>query len=120
MKRSLILIAAILAVPLLLRAAEGVPMMTAVTPDTARPGAVATVTGEYLDKTHVAQVFLTDGTNDFKVEVVKQGAKEIVFKIPANMKPGRFSLMVLTAGDDPKLIEEPVRLVVTTDAGTPS
>lgn len=120
MKRSLILMAAILAVPLLLWAAEGVPMMTAVTPDVAKPGATATVTGEYLDKAHVAQVFLTDGTNDFKVDIVKQSEKELVIKVPVNMKPGRFTLMVLTAGNDPKLIEEPVRLVVDPDAQSPS
>lgn len=117
MKRSAILISILLAVPLCVKAAEGVPMMTTVTPEVAKAGVTATVAGEFLSKTHVAELFLTDGTNDFKVQITKQSDKEIVFKVPANMKPGKFSLMVLTAGPDPKLIEEPVRMVIEGNGG---
>jgi regulation of enolase protein 1 (concanavalin A-like superfamily) len=78
------------------------------------------VEGEYLDKQHVAEVYITDGTTDWKVEVLKQTATQIEFKIPANAKPGRFFLMVLTAGPDPKLIEEPVRVTIEGEAAQPS
>jgi hypothetical protein len=93
-------------------AAEGVPKMSVVTPGLARPGDVVKVDGEYLDKGHVAEVYITDGTNDFKVQITKQTGTMIEFRVPPDQKAGKFSLMVLTAGEDPKLIEEPVRLVI--------
>ena len=36
----------------------------------------------------------------------------IKFKIPAAAKAGRFSLMILTGGKDPKYIEQPVKVTV--------
>jgi hypothetical protein len=64
-----------------------------------------------LGKATVAQVFLTDGKNDFKVEVTEQADTAIKFKIPT-IKPGRFNLMVLTSSKPPKLIEQPVKVTV--------
>ena len=66
------------------------------------------------------RVYITDGTTDWKVEVLKQSATQIEFKIPPSVKPGRFSLMVLTAGPEPKLIEEPVRVTIEGEAAQPS
>ena len=34
------------------------------------------------------------------------------FKIPASVKPGRYSLMIRTKGADAKLLEQPVKLTV--------
>ena len=34
------------------------------------------------------------------------------FKIPAAAKAGRFSLMILTGGKDPKYIEQPVKVTI--------
>jgi hypothetical protein len=103
-------IAAIL--PTALIAIDGVPKMTVVVPDTGKPGDVLAVEGEYLGKSSVVELFLTDGANDWKCEIVEQAETAIKFKIPAKAKPGRFSLMVLTAGPQPKLIEEPVKVNV--------
>ena len=124
MKSSLILLflllAAVLAAPGPLFAAEGVPKMSTVTPDSGRVGDIMKAEGEFLDKAHVTELYITDGTNDWKVEILKQTATQIEFKVPANAKPGRFFLMVLTAGPDPKLIEEPVRVTIQGESPTPS
>ena len=105
-------------VPLLLVAGlaalaqQAMPRMTTVEPGNGKAGDVLTVAGENLEKSQVAEVYLTDGKNDWKVQVTEQAATALKFKIPSNAKPGRFSIMLLTSGKDPKLIEQPVRVTV--------
>ena len=95
------------------------PRMVAVEPAAGKVGDILTVTGENLEKTHVAELFLTDGKNDLKVPITEQGATTLKFRIPPNAKPGRFALMILTAGKDPKYIEQPVKVTVQSpEAGT--
>jgi hypothetical protein len=60
----------------------------------------------------VAKVYLTDQKNDFVVDMTEQTATSIKFKIPAKAPAGRFALMLLTTGKEPKLIEQPVKLTV--------
>jgi hypothetical protein len=55
-------------------------------------------------------VYLTDGRNDFKCEVVEQTATAIRFKVSGTMKPGRWAVMVHTKKG--QLIEQPVKLTV--------
>ncbi|MCC6858243.1 MAG: hypothetical protein IT158_06775 [Bryobacterales bacterium] len=93
-------------------AQQTMPRMTGVEPGNGKIGDVLTVAGENLDKTLVDQVFLTDGKSDLKVEMTEQAATAIKFKIPGNAKPGRWALMVLTRGKEPKLIEQPVKVTV--------
>lgn len=114
MKLSVIsaVVVVLLAVSFILVAQEAFPRMTSVDPATVKGGAVVTAVGENLDKKNVSQVFLTDGKNDIKVEVTEQEAASIKFKMPATIKPGRFGLMVLTTGKQPKLIEQPVKVTV--------
>lgn len=88
------------------------PRMTSVEPTAGKVGDILTVSGENLEKTHVAELFLTDGKNDLKVPITEQGATSIKFRIPPNAKPGRFALMILTAGKDQKYIEQPVKVTV--------
>jgi len=95
-----------------LRAQAPMPRMTAVEPTAGKVGDILTVSGENLEKSHVAEVFLTDGKNDLKVPITEQAATSIKFRIPPNAKPGRFALMILTAGRDPKYIEQPVKVTV--------
>ena len=117
----LLMLAAIaLFLPFPLTGADGVPKMTTVAPDTGKVGDVLEVEGEFLGKQYVADVFITDGTTDWKVKVLEQSDTKIKFQIPANAKPGRFNLMVMTTGKDPKLIEEPVRVTVEGATTTPS
>ena len=88
------------------------PRMKTVEPGNGKVGDELTVSGENLDTKFVKEVYLTDGKNDIKVEVTQQTAETIKLKIPAKAKPGRYSLMVLTAEKAPKLIEQPVKCTV--------
>lgn len=110
--RSFALLACCALAAVLLFAQAATPKMTTVEPPNGKAGAELTVSGENLDKKNVAVLFLTDGKNDLKLEVTDQTATTIKFKIPAAAKAGRFSLMIQTAGAEPKLIEQPVKVTV--------
>ena len=96
--------------PLLPQAA--MPRMTSVEPANGKVGVEVTVAGENLEKKNVSDVFLTDGSIDLKVVISEQTATAVKFKIPAKATAGRWALMVLTPGKEPKLIEQPVKLTV--------
>lgn len=100
-----------LLIPMILFA-ETMPRMTTVEPGTAKIGDLLVVAGEHLGKANVAQLYLTDGKNDLKVAVTDQTDASIKFKVPDTVKPGRFALMILTAGKDGKLIEQPVKVTI--------
>ena len=87
---------------------QGTPLMRSVSPDTAKVGEIITVTGEYLDKTRVKEIYLTDGKVEFKADVVEQNQNEVKVKVPAIGKTGRMRLMVLTTGIQPQFLEQPV------------
>ena len=93
-------------------AQTGSPRVDTAEPDSGKAGAVLAINGENLEKVNVVELLLTDGKNDLKTEIVEQGAKSIKFKIPAAAKPGRYSIMLLTAGKDPKYLEQPVKITV--------
>lgn len=105
-----------LAVPAYSQPAAGFPLVNSVEPESGRAGDVLNAHGENLGQDTVASVYLTDGKTDTKVLIIEQTAKSIKFRIPPEAKPGRFALMVLTKGQNPKLIEEPVK--ITIDAET--
>src|SRR5712692_4850046 len=103
-------------VPLLLVASlaalaqQAMPRMTTVEPGNGKAGDVLTAAGENLAKPAVEKLYLTDGKNDLEVTMTEQTGASIKFKIPASAKAGRFSLMILTGGNDPKYIEQPVKI----------
>jgi IPT/TIG domain-containing protein len=92
-------------------AQPAMPRMTSVEPQNGKQGDVLAVAGENLQKDTVAKVYLTDGKLDFEVTITEQSDKEIKFKIPAKAT-GRLALMVLTAGKEAKLIEQPVKVQI--------
>jgi hypothetical protein len=98
---------------------QAMPRMTAVDPGTCKVGDLLTVTGENLHKANVAKVYLTDGSNDMQMDIADQAETTIKVKVPAKTKTGRFALMLLTTGKDPKLIEQPVKVTVQ-DASAPA
>jgi hypothetical protein len=106
------------AVPLLVAASlagyaqQSMPRMVSADPMNGRKGDVIAVTGENLQKDAVAKVYLTDGKNDYEVQVTEQTETSIKFKIPDKAAPGRLALMVLTTGKDAKYIEQPVKVTV--------
>ena len=111
MKRSFIaLLPAALA--LVLMAQQAMPRMTGVEPANGKAGDVLAAAGENLDKDQVKELYLTAGSTDLKVEITEQTGTAIKFKIPAKAAAGRYSLMILTGGKEPKLIEQPVKLTV--------
>jgi hypothetical protein len=91
---------------------DAMPRMTTVEPGNGKAGDELTVAGENLAKPGVSKLYLTDGKNDLEVQVSNQTATAIKFKIPAEAKSGRFSLMILTGGKEPKYIEQPVKVTV--------
>lgn len=94
-------------------AQQAMPRMVSVEPQNGKTGDVIAITGENLQQDIVAKVYLTDGKTDIIVEVLDQSATGIKFKIPAKVVSGqRLALMVLTAGKDAKLIEQPVKLQI--------
>ena len=94
-------------------AQEGLPRMLSVDPLSGKAGDVIAVAGENLDKAKVEKVFLTDGKNDFVVEVTEQTGTTIKFKIPVKAATGgRLAVMILTAGKDAKYIEQPVKIMI--------
>jgi hypothetical protein len=93
-------------------AQSAMPRMVSVEPGNGKVGTELVVTGENLTKDLVAKLYLTDGSNDVQVDITEQTATSIKFKIPAKAKPGRLALMILTAGKDAKLIEQPVKVTI--------
>ena len=86
-------------------------LIQTVNPMDARPGDSVVAAGTYMGKKYVAELYLTNGTDDIKVEILKQSDTEITFKVPEKIN-GRFRLMVLTGGVDGQLVEQPVRINV--------
>ena len=105
-------LAGLLFISFTLSAQATFPRMTSVEPATAKAGVEVTVAGENLDKANIADVYLSDGEKDVKVELTGQTATSVKFKVPDAVKPGRFSLVVLTTTKPAKLIDQPVRLTV--------
>jgi hypothetical protein len=88
------------------------PKVSSVEPDTGKAGAILTLNGENLAKPNVEKLFLTDGTNDFEMQVVEHTNTAIKFKISDKVKAGRYAIMIQTGGPAPKLVEEPVKVTV--------
>src|SRR5258708_35969259 len=76
-----------------------VPMIKAINPDSAKAGDELTATGTHLDKTLVAELFMIQGEKTIQVKITSQKEDAIKFAVPATVTPGRYQLMVLTAGD---------------------
>ena len=90
---------------------QAMPRMVSVEPPNGKIGDVVAVSGENLQKDAVAKLYLTNGKDDLEVVITEQTATAIKFKIPAKAT-GKMVLMVLTAGKDAKLIEQPVKVTI--------
>jgi hypothetical protein len=105
-------LAVLLVISFMLSAQSTFPRMTSADPAIAKSGVEVTVVGENLDKANVAEVYLSDGEKDVKVQMTEQTATSVKFKVPDAMKPGRFSLVVLTTTKPAKLIDQPVKVTI--------
>ena len=91
------------------------PMMSSVEPSSGRIGDVMKVSGVNLDASLVRELYMTAGGLDVKVEITEQTATVIRFKIPAEAKPGRYCLTVLTTEEPPRLLEQPGAYLTVTE-----
>jgi|GEM_PF-4294018 len=104
-------VAIAMALPLVV--AAQIPQIRSCSPTTVKPGAIVTVAGENLGKGNIDKLYLTDGTNDTVISIQQQGDTELKVKVPDKMALGRFAFLILTKGEEPKLIEQPVKLTVS-------
>ena len=91
---------------------DQVPQMQTVEPKNGKIGSVLRVTGIFLGKTKIDEVYLTDNTLDMMVKVLDQTDESIQFRIPPSVKPGKLQLLVKTTGKEPVLLEQPVYITV--------
>jgi hypothetical protein len=90
--------------------AQGYPRCTLVEPDTAKTGDTVNITCSNVDKTTVADLYLTDGKDDTKIAVMERNEDKIKVQVP-RIKPGRYHIAILTA-NKASMIEQPVALTV--------
>jgi IPT/TIG domain len=102
--------AVLIATAIALVAFDGMPRCTSVDPDTGKKGDLVTAKGENLGKSGIAELYLTTGTKDTRVDISGQSDTEVKFKIP-DVAAGRCHLLVLTA-NRASLLEQPVVLTV--------
>jgi hypothetical protein len=88
--------------------AQGTSHVTAVDPAAGKPNDIVTVSGDGLEKTHVAAVFLSDDKDDHKVVVVSQAADKIMIKIP-ELKAGDYNISIQSGN---AILIEPVHFTV--------
>jgi len=96
------------------------PAMSSASPKSAKPGDTIEITGVNLTADKVDEVYLTDHKFDMKIKILEQTATRLKVRVPPFAKAGRVELLILTKGDDPKLLEEPVYVVIeesTTEVG---
>ena len=89
-----------------------VPMIKAVEPDSAKICDSLTAIGTHLDKSAVASLYMIQGEKTIEVKISSQTEEAIKFTVPAEVKAGKYQLMVLTTGTKPQFLEEPVYFTV--------
>ena len=97
---------------LLFAASLQAQMLSTVRPESGKVGAVLRVQGSELSKQKIDSVYLSDQTLDMMVKVLNQADNFIGFRIPPSVRPGRFQLVVKTAGKEPRILEMPVYVKV--------
>jgi hypothetical protein len=98
--------------PLLFAAALHGQTLSSVRPESGKIGSVLRVQGSELSKAKIDSVYLSDQTLDMMVKVLNQADNFIEFRIPPSVRPGRFQLVVKTAGKEPRILEMPVYVKV--------
>jgi len=88
------------------------PQMESLSTKTAKPGDVIEISGIGLSDRKIDEVYLTDHKFDMRVKLLEQNDTLIKFRVPPFAKPGRMQILALTKGDDPKLLEQPLYVVI--------
>jgi hypothetical protein len=91
---------------------EVAPQMNTLSTKSAKPGELFTINGVGLNNSKIDEIFLTDHKFDMKVKVIEQKDTSMTLRVPPFAKPGRMQVLVLTKGDDPKLLEQPLYILI--------
>jgi hypothetical protein len=91
---------------------EAAPQMDSLSVKTAKPGDVIDIVGVGLSDRKIDEVYLTDHKFDMRVKLLEQKETLIRFRVPPFAKPGRMQILALTKGDDPKLLEQPLYILI--------
>ncbi len=91
---------------------DAAPQMESLSAKTARPGDVIEINGVGLSDRKIDEVYLTDHKFDMRVKLLEQKETVIRFRVPPFAKPGRMQILALTKGDDPKLLEQPLYILI--------
>jgi hypothetical protein len=82
--------------------------VVSVEPALASPGDELVASGSELVSANVAELYLTVGASDIAVEILEQSADQMRFRLPTDLPNGQYNLMLLTAGDTPAFLVQPV------------
>ncbi len=84
------------------------PRVTGVDPAAAKPGDRVTISGENLEKKNVVAVYLSDSSEDHKVQVVEQTAEKITILVP-KLRARDYNVSIQVRND---ILIQPIRLTV--------
>ncbi len=91
---------------------DAAPQMESLSAKTAKPGDVIEINGVGLSDRKIDELYLTDHKFDMRVKLIEQKDTVIKFRVPPFAKPGRMQILALTKGDDPKLLEQPLYILI--------
>lgn len=94
------------------RETRDIPHVYRAEPDVVQAGNLVTAFGEHLDWSHVADVLLTDGNVVALTHIVDQGSDFLKFRIPRSLAPGRYSVLIATAEQQSRLLDQEVVITV--------
>jgi len=92
--------------------------MNTLSAKTAKPGDTLTITGVSLNDNKIDEVYLTDHKFDMKMKVLEQKDSTITVRVPPFAKPGRMQILCLTKGEEPKLLEQPLYVLIKDPSDT--
>jgi hypothetical protein len=85
-------------------------------PTLASPGDELVITGTELASANVDKLYITVGSTDIEVEILEQAAEQMRFRLPDDVPHARYNVMLLTAGDTPAYLVQPVMCEVLSAA----
>ena len=88
------------------------PRIDRVEPAVMRPGDVASASGQYLDRSKVADLLLTNGDLSALTHILEQHATLIRFRLPSTLEAGRYSILLVTREQQPRFIQQDVEIIV--------
>ncbi len=82
----------------------------------ANSGEAVTATGDFLDRRSAMALTLVNGSQEVTATIIRQSATQLVFQVPEAAPLGRYQLRILTGGLKPRLVDQPVFLMIARPA----